>query len=122
MPFGPSSAGAFSVARGEGGLLLCVGGDYAQPSAEGAACWSEDHGQTWRAAAVSPAGYRSGVAMRGAVAVAVGERGCSISRDRGRTWQELGASGFHAVVAAQDEFWAVGAGGRLGRLEAVAAP
>lgn len=122
MPSGPSSAGAFSVAMGEGGLLLCVGGDYAQPSVEGAACWSEDQGRTWRAAEVSPAGYRSGVAMRGSVAVAVGERGSSVSRDRGRSWQELGASGFHAVVAAQDGFWAVGAGGRLGRLEAVAAP
>ena len=51
--------------------------------------------------------------------IAVGPSGSDYSADGGRTWQPLGAEGFHALSIAPhgDAAWAVGENGRVARLD-----
>jgi len=113
------SGGVFSVAFADADHGIVVGGDYLQAdSARGTAAFTGDGGRTWTPATVMPRGYRSGAAMRGSVAIAVGTNGSDISRDTGRTWAPLDGTAFNAVQFAPSGIaFAVGARGRIATLD-----
>ncbi|HEX8500312.1 MAG TPA: hypothetical protein VF659_06950 [Pyrinomonadaceae bacterium] len=120
------SAGVFSLAF-HGSAGVAVGGDYTKErEAAGNAALSYDAGKSWWAPAEAhgrPNGYRSCVAYvpgtQGRKLVAVGPSGSDYSTNGGRTWEPLGAEGFHALsVSPQgDAAWAVGENGRVARLD-----
>ena len=115
---GAASQGAFGLGV-DGDELVVVGGDYAAPLAnEGTVARSMDGGSSWHEQATGAGGFRSGVAALGHGAwLAVGERGCSLSTDHGRTWQSFGREGFHAIARGRDgSVFACGGGGRVARL------
>ena len=114
---GSPSAGLFSLAFGDDGRGIAVGGDYKEPGrAELVAALTADEGRTWRRpAGRQPGGYRSAVAIvpgtRGRNLVAVGPTGTDASTDGGESWQPLGTTGFNAVgFAAPGAGWAAGEG------------
>lgn len=113
---GEPSQGAFSIARCGDRRFVVVGGDYLAPSrTDGSACWSDDGGATWQNSAGEP-GYRSSVVSLGggAVCVATGPGGTSLSRDGGRSWSPMSEVGFHALAACGDSLYGVGSDGRIG--------
>jgi len=132
---GAESAGAFSVAYrfpltigscgdcnfSENSLFIAVGGDYAKPDETAAtAAWSSDGGWTWTLSTHPPHGYRSAVAWSEPLRVwiAAGSNGSDWSRDDGRTWTALDDGNWNALSLP----FAVGPGGRIGRLNAAALP
>jgi photosystem II stability/assembly factor-like uncharacterized protein len=123
IPAKSASGGVFSVAFADSLHGIVVGGDYQQPdSAGGTAASSSDGGLTWIPSTQFPQGFRSGVAIRRVdagmlLAIAVGTNGSDVSRDGGRTWTPLDATGFNAVqFAPSGVAFAVGARGRVARL------
>jgi photosystem II stability/assembly factor-like uncharacterized protein len=118
------SGGVFSVAFADASRGIVVGGDYLQAdSTTGTAAFTTDGGRTWTPAATMPRGYRSGAAMLGTLAIAVGTNGSDISRDGGRTWAPLDATAFNAVQFAPSGIaFAVGARGRVAVLDSRAVP
>ncbi|MEM7206115.1 MAG: YCF48-related protein [Planctomycetota bacterium] len=120
---GEASQGVFSIAFVDANRGVAVGGDYtAADSRVGTAAWTDDGGHTWRAAATPPWGYRSCVVpvpSAGGVWISVGPNGIDRSLDDGEHWQALGAAGHHALALAPSGAvgWAVGAAGRITRLD-----
>ena len=112
---GTASEGVFSLASA-GARVVAVGGDYSKPDERmGTAAYSEDGGQSWKAAETMPGGYRSAVAYDAEAKawLAVGPSGADVSYDDGRTWTALkGAGGWNAVSLP----FAVGAKGKIGHL------
>jgi hypothetical protein len=132
---GCDSAGAFAAAFrypvtigsceacgfDENSLFVAVGGDYTKPEeTAGTAGWSGDGGWTWTAAVKPPHGYRSSVDWSPALQmwVTVGTNGSDWSHDDGKTWTSLDDGKWNAVSLP----FAVGPGGRIGRLDAAAIP
>ena len=114
---GTESSGAFSVAFRDPKHGVVVGGDYKKPDdATRTAAWTSDGGRHWTAAGKPPHGYRSAVAWyaEAKVWIAIGTNGSDISRDDGKTWQRLDSGKWNAVSPP----FAVGPGGRVGRLPA----
>jgi photosystem II stability/assembly factor-like uncharacterized protein len=112
---GSESAGAFSVAFRDLKHGVVVGGDYKKPEeTTGTAAWTDDGGRHWSAASKPPHGYRSAVAwyVEANVWIAVGTSGSDVSRDDGKTWERLDNGKWNAVSPP----FAVGPGGRIGRL------
>jgi photosystem II stability/assembly factor-like uncharacterized protein len=114
------SAGIFSIAAGDAGNFVAVGGDYKKPDAAvGNAAWSEDGGKSWHAG-LGLRGYRSAVGHEGKVWIAVGPGGTDVSRDAGRTWsavkpgvgEEAGADGQWNALSLP---FVVGSHGRIGK-------
>ncbi len=114
-----AGAGIFSLAFADGLHGVAVGGDYGKPAdtagnfaitADGGAVWTAPEGGR-------PNGYRSAVAfLAGRNAwIAVGTAGSDISSD-GRNWTQFDSGSYNAVSMAGDAVWAVGPGGRIGRL------
>lgn len=123
IPPKAGSGGVFSVAFADAMHGVSVGGDYQTPdSSQGTAAMSSDGGITWSPSTRPPRGFRSGVAMRRIdsdhlLAIAVGTNGTDISRDGGRNWTPLDATGFNAVqFAPSGVAFAVGARGRIARI------
>jgi photosystem II stability/assembly factor-like uncharacterized protein len=127
LPAG-ASAGIFSIAFADAARGIIVGGDYKQEgNARDTVALSNDGGVSWRMiAAPGVSGFRSAVAWlpsTGAASsvLAAGPNGSDLSRDGGRTWTPLGGPGFHALAVGRDAVaWAVGEGGRIGRLDTAA--
>ncbi|MEW9548991.1 WD40/YVTN/BNR-like repeat-containing protein [Nonomuraea sp. NPDC050783] len=121
VPAGDPARGVFGLAFRDRHRGLAVGGDYrpGQPSPSAAAI-TGDGGATWRAAAVPPPAYRSGVAWlpyAPAAAVAVGPSGSDVTWTGGRTWRTFDAGSFDTVACARDgACWAAGEQGRVARL------
>jgi len=120
---GASSRGAFAVAFLADPMAaahgVVVGGDHAAPDTTGGtAAFTTDGGRTWHAAAPPPDGYHSGVVwFDHRTVLACGPNGCSVSADRGRSWREFGATGFHAIARGRDgSVFACGSDGRVARL------
>ena len=123
IPAKSGSGGVFSVAFADSLHGIVVGGDYQQPdSTAGTAAYTADGGLTWVPAVQLPRGFRSGVTLRGinpdrSIAIAVGTNGSDVSRDGGKTWTPLDATGFNAVqFAPSGVAFAVGARGRIARM------
>ena len=120
---GRESAGIFSIdATGE--RIVAVGGDFDdEESTVGNFAWSDDGGNSWEGALEPPLGYRSAVVHlpgHPETLIATGPSGTDISRNSGEIWVDWTAmEGHHAIAFAPDGSagWAVGAGGRITRIE-----
>jgi hypothetical protein len=82
---------------------------------------TSDGGGTWvEPAGAHPNGYRSAVAFLAGrrVWIAVGTSGSDISRDDGQSWKAFDSGPYNAIGSAGgDVVWAVGPGGRIGKLQ-----
>jgi len=117
-----AAAGIFSLAYGDSAHEVAVGGDYGKPAdSRGNTAISSDGGRTWtEPAGAHPKGYRSAVAYLPLrkLWIAVGTSGTDISSDGGRTWIPFDNGAYNAVsVTGGDSAWAVGPGGRIGKLQ-----
>lgn len=112
------TSGIFSMTFVDARRGIIVGGDYKQPDrAVANAAWTKDGGQTWHPPTGSPPrGYRSGVAWRGDLAIAVGPTGTDVSRDGGRTWTRRDDTALHSVALSREAAWGTGGDGRLARI------
>jgi len=116
-----AGSGIFSLAFGDPLDGVAVGGDYGKPGdTAGNFAVTSDGGRTWEApGGTPPNGYRSAVAYLAGrkVWIAVGTSGSDISSDGGRSWTRFDSGAYNAIGVAGDEaVWAVGPGGRIGRL------
>jgi photosystem II stability/assembly factor-like uncharacterized protein len=116
-----AGAGIFSLAFGDAAREVAVGGDYGKPAdSRGNVAITADGGRTWREpAGAHPRGYRSAVAYLPSrkLWIAVGTSGTDISSDGGRKWIPFDNGAYNAVsVTGGDSAWAVGPGGRIGKL------
>jgi photosystem II stability/assembly factor-like uncharacterized protein len=116
-----TGAGIFSLAFADARHGVAIGGDYGKPAGmAGNLAMTSDGGRTWaEPAGAHPNGYRSAVAFLGGrkVWIAVGTSGSDISRDGGRSWTRFESGAYNAIGAAGGyAAWAVGPGGRIGKL------
>jgi photosystem II stability/assembly factor-like uncharacterized protein len=124
MRSGLASTGIFSIAFRDAKTGILVGGDYQDPgSRERNAAITTDGGITWTLIEDAPPfGFRSAVAYVPGTdppaLIAVGTSGSDRSTDGGRSWQNLGSEGFHAVRFAPSGRvgWAVGSEGRIAKV------
>lgn len=123
---GETSTGANAIAlkhpnRKRGGRFWAIaGGDFAKDKErEGNFCYTRDGGASWQLAEVAPFGYRSGISfVRGNKLVACGISGVDISRDGGKHWINISATGYHVVQKAKSgkAVYLAGGNGRIGKL------
>lgn len=123
---GKASTGAFSVAVWDrnklngGNKLIVVGGDYAADSSSVANCfYSNNRGQSWKAAKRPPFGYKSCVDyITEKELVACGTSGVDYSADGGETWNRISAEGYNTCIRAKDgkTVFLAGAGGKIAKL------
>jgi photosystem II stability/assembly factor-like uncharacterized protein len=122
IPAGDPARGVFGVAFRDRTHGIAVGGDYraGQPSPNAAAL-TADGGSTWRASALPPAEYRSGVTWlphSRSVALAVGPTGTDVTLNAGRSWRKIDGGSYDTVSCTADfGCWASGEKGRVARLE-----
>jgi photosystem II stability/assembly factor-like uncharacterized protein len=106
---------------------VAVGGDYTKPDdSTNTAAQTRTSAMNWQAAQTPPHGYRSSVAYdaQQKLWITVGPNGTDISRDDGKNWTPLKASGYDPPDA--DKNWnalslpfVVGPRGRIGRLRTI---
>lgn len=123
---GKSSTGAFSVAvwdhnkRNGGNKMIIVGGDYAVDSLSTANCfYTNDRGQTWKAAQQPPKGYKSCVDyISEKELIACGTSGVDFSADGGKTWNQISKEGYNVCLKAKDgkTVYLAGNGGKIAKL------
>lgn len=119
-----AGAGIFSLAFADSSHGVAVGGDYGKPAdmAGNVAVTMHggDGGRTWvDPGGAHPNGYRSAVAFLPGrkVWLAVGTSGSDISSDGGQNWTRFDNGAYNAIgTAGGDAAWAVGPGGRIGKL------
>lgn len=118
---GGTSAGIFALARGAGGRIGIVGGDYQDESVAPAAAYSDDDGTTWTVPESSVRGYRSSLVIqpRGGEETwfACGPTGIDVSDDRGATWRGCSDVGYHVIGFSKSGNMglAIGSEGRIAR-------
>jgi photosystem II stability/assembly factor-like uncharacterized protein len=99
---GSPSRGWFGIGAGPDGLIIAVGGDYAEP--ERASTFALLSGNSeWQVHEAGLPGFRSAVCAvpeRPGFWVTVGSHGADWSRDNGQTWQALAIPGGHALTPA----------------------
>ncbi len=113
-----ASSGIFSLALGNDGKLVAVGGDYKEPSRQyHAVAYSTDSGKTWQLAAQQPGGYRSAVAWVHGDAtlwMAVGPTGEDVSGDFAVHWKHAASLNLNALAIPDLHVgWAVGPNGTI---------
>jgi hypothetical protein len=123
------TAGAFSLALGDGSRAVAGGGDYNKPGdRSGTAAWTADAGGHWTTSNTLPGGFRSAVAWDPdhKLWITVGPNGSDLSRDDGKTWQpiehappDIGKGGEWNALSLP---WAVGPNGRIAKLNYDALP
>lgn len=115
IPAGDPAKGAFALAFRDSRHGIAVGGDYRpdQTSPDAAATTS---GHGWQLSPRPPAAYRSGVALLGPAAIAVGPTGSDLSLDGGRTWRGFDTGSYDTVDCTATTCWAAGEKGRAARL------
>jgi photosystem II stability/assembly factor-like uncharacterized protein len=116
-----ASSGIFGLRFWDVNHGIAVGGDYkAEKEAFENVIVTQDGGKTWnKSTPTKPAGLKEAVVkLKNGTFVAVGPAGSCLSKDEGQTWQPLtGASvGLHALTAAGNTCWAIGAKGQIVRL------
>jgi photosystem II stability/assembly factor-like uncharacterized protein len=121
---GKDSSGVFSLATDRNvdrsiKTMVAVGGDYREPNkGVGTAAYSVDSGGTWKASQTPPHGYRSTVQWSESLKlwITAGTNGSDVSRDDGRTWQQLDNGNWNALSLP----FIVGPNGRIARLNPAA--
>jgi photosystem II stability/assembly factor-like uncharacterized protein len=113
MTKGSSSAGIFSIAIGDRGQVIAVGGDYLKDTNAVDACYfTMDNGQSWHAPQQSTRGFRSGVEfINDRWLISTGTSGVDVSNDWGVHWHGISEEGYHVVRKAKKGSWVVLAGG-----------
>lgn len=117
---GKESTGANSIAVKDRKTFMIVGGDYTKKDSTTQNCvYTVDGGKTWQVPLKRPTGYRSCVEYTGKEQwITCGLNGVDISKDGGKTFQNISTSGFHAVRKAKSgtAVFFSGGGGALGKL------
>jgi photosystem II stability/assembly factor-like uncharacterized protein len=116
-----AGSGIFSLDFADHSHGVAVGGDYGKPAdTAGNAAITSNGGRTWiEPAGAPPQGYRSAVAFlpQRKVWLVVGTSGSDISNNGGRSWTRFDTGAYNAIgTAAGGAAWAVGPGGRIGKL------
>ncbi len=116
-----ASSGIFGLRFWDAQNGIAVGGDYkAEKEAFENVIVTQNGGKTWqKTTPTNPAGLKEAVVkLKNGHLIAVGPAGSCISKDNAQTWQPLtGASaGLHALTAAGNTCWAIGAKGQIVRL------
>ncbi len=117
---GKESTGANSIAVKDVKTMVIVGGDFNDKGSTDKNCIvTTDGGQTFKAPAAPPHGYRSCVEFIGKTNwLCAGLTGVDISNDDGNNWQLISKEGFHVCRKAKEgkAVFLAGSGGRIGRL------
>ncbi|MCF2490273.1 oxidoreductase [Dyadobacter sp. CY347] len=134
LPAGPTS-GIFGLRFWSKNSGIAVGGDYKKTTdSTQNVLVTRDGGITWKLMGMTkPTGLKESIALyhkTDAVwtgeselrsddyaLIASGPSGNSFSADWGKTWQELGKEGFHAMSFAGNVGYGVGANGLIGKIE-----
>lgn len=96
IPADAPSKGAFAVAFGKRGELWVCGGDYKNPQADEVnLAWRPPGALAFQPVA-APAGYLSGISVKGDTVMATGLAGTIVARD-GRTFQRLSTAPMNTV-------------------------
>jgi photosystem II stability/assembly factor-like uncharacterized protein len=116
-----AGTGIFSLAFADRLHGVAAGGDYTKPGdAQGNVAITADGGHTWLdPSGAHPHGYRSAVVYldQRKLWIVVGASGSDMSSDGGQSWKLFDTGAYNAIGAAgSDAVWAVGSGGRVGRL------
>ena len=115
-----AGAGIFSLSFAPSRHGVAVGGDYGKPNdSNGNVAVTSNGGRIWEApGGAPPHGYRSAVVYLAGrkVWLAVGTSGSDISSDDGKGWKPFDSGAYNAIGVAGDAVWAVGPGGRIGKL------
>lgn len=118
---GRQTTGANAIAAGDKGLLVAVGGDFANDKrSDSTGAISRDGGKTWQHPVSGLHGYRSSVAYLGkGKFIACGTSGVDISNDQGMNWTRLSEIGFHVVIKSGrgSKVYLAGSKGRVGVVE-----
>jgi photosystem II stability/assembly factor-like uncharacterized protein len=113
-------AGIFSLAFSDSLHGVAAGGDYGKPTeSAGNVAVTSNGGRAWvEPAGTHTSGYRSAVAYLPGrkVWIAVGTSGSDISTDGGQSWTRFDNAAYNAIGTVGDAAWAVGPGGRIGKL------
>jgi len=99
---GSPSRGWFGIGSGPDGLVIAVGGDYAEPERPSTFALLSG-GSEWQVHEASLPGFRSAVCAvpeRPGFWVAVGSHGADWSNDNGQSWQPLTIPGGHTLAPA----------------------
>jgi photosystem II stability/assembly factor-like uncharacterized protein len=114
---GKNSQGIFSMAFKDKKGGIAVGGDYTKATETSkTAIYTKNGGKTWKLSKTMPSGYRSSVSyVRNDIYICVGTSGSDISKDGGKTWQNISSEGFNTIRFAQNGKigWAVGNKGKI---------
>ncbi|MCU0437007.1 MAG: YCF48-related protein [Raineya sp.] len=117
---GKNSQGIFSMAFKDKNNGIAVGGDYTLPNESGkTAIYTKNGGKTWNISKSMPSGYRSSIShVKKDIYVCVGTNGTDMSKDGGKTWQNISSEGFNTVRFTQNGKvgWAVGNKGKIFKL------
>lgn len=91
-----ASKGAFAVAYDKHGALWVCGGDYQKPKAEGVNLARMDPGRVSFEPVAAPAGYLSGISVKGSTIMATGLAGTIVSR-KGAPFQRVSPAPMNTV-------------------------
>ena len=124
---GTAGSGIFGIAMRDKKRGIIVGGNYEKPDdVNSNLAFTKDGGKTWRSAK-GLGGYRSGVAyVDKKTIIAVGSNGSDISKDNGRTWENIDKESYNTVASTGKlnwkskwigirEIWAVGPKGMVAK-------
>lgn len=96
IPADAPSKGAFAIAFGKRGELWVCGGDYKNPAGEGVnLAWLAPGSLAFQPVA-APAGYLSGISVKGDTVMATGLAGTIVARD-GRTFERVSGAPMNSV-------------------------
>lgn len=115
---GSSSKGAFSIDFYNAKRGVVVGGDYQNDKDANNNLWlTNNGGKTWYAPKVNVHGYRSSICYVGSkTMLATGTSGTDISKDGGKTWQNISLLSFNVVASYNNTIILAGARGQLFKL------
>lgn len=115
---GESSTGVFSLDFFDAKKGIVVGGNYLKDKDNtNNILYTKNGGKNWKKSSKPILGYRSGVAyLTKSICVATGTSGTDISKDGGKTWQNVSTLGFNAVKALGSTAILVGGKGQIYQL------
>ena len=117
---GAAPQGIFSIAFRDALHGVIAGGEYKNPEQTGPnLAVTDDGGKTWKLADAAPQKFFSAVAFVGGTTpatVVIGSAATGVSKDDLKTWDSFTNDGFNAVESKQGVTYAVGPGGKIGRL------